>query len=130
MDHLTLETTLNASCSKIFNDWLNAESHEAFTGGEVEISAKEGTSYTAWDGYISGEILELTENQTIKMTWRTSEFDGSEEDSIVTLNFKKISDNKSLMTLSQTNMPSGTKQKYTDGWHEFYFEPMQNFYGS
>ncbi|MEO9533247.1 MAG: SRPBCC domain-containing protein [Crocinitomicaceae bacterium] len=130
MDSLELKTTINASASVIYKDWLTSKAHSEFTGGEAEITAEIGAEYTAWDEYITGTILELTPNQSIKMSWRTSEFAHNEEDSIVEIVLNNISDNETQLILKQTNMPEGTQQKYTDGWNEFYFEPMSEYYNN
>lgn len=129
MDSLKLTAIFNCSPEKIYKDWLNSDSHERMTGGEASISGKEGSNFTAWDGYISGSILSLKENKLIKTTWRTTEFLVDEEESIVEISLKPLQNEKTELTLIQTNMPPETKQKYTDGWQQFYLNPMKDFYG-
>lgn len=51
------------------------------TGGEAEISNKINEAFTAWDGYIEGTNVQLEPNKRIIQSWRTSEFDETDEDS-------------------------------------------------
>jgi len=130
MESLKLDIKLKASCQQIYTDWLSSQGHTAITGGEAEVYNEVNSKFTAWDDYIQGQILELIPYSTIKMTWRTVEFAKSDVDSKVTVTLEKIGDSETLLTLSQTNLPNGTKQKYTDGWNEFYLEPMADYYNS
>ena len=51
------------------------------TGGAATITGKVGDHFTAWDGYIKGENMVLEPYKRILQTWRTSQFEESEEDS-------------------------------------------------
>ena len=111
----------------VYNDWLSSEGHTEMTGGKAHIVKEVGSKHTAWDGYISGEIVEVSENQLIQMTWRTSEFEEDAEDSQVQVIFKDTPDGCQI-TLNQWNIPEGDGDKYKQGWEEYYFEPMQAYY--
>src|SRR5207249_11878794 len=49
-----------ASPQQIYDAWLDSEGHAQITGGQpANISAKEGTEFSAWNGYIRGRTLKL-----------------------------------------------------------------------
>lgn len=36
---------------------------------------------------------------------------------------------KTKVTLTHTNIPAGQAQGYEQGWHDFYFKPMKEYFG-
>ena len=44
------------------------------TGSPAEVKARVKGKFTAWDGYISGETLEMKPNIRIVQAWQTTEF--------------------------------------------------------
>jgi len=122
----TLRTTLNASRKEVFAAWLDSKAHTEMTGGKAEISAVAGNTFTAWNGYITGRILSLEKNKRILQSWRTSEFEDSDEDSQVEI---LLEENKGTteLTLIHTQLPENGEQ-YIKGWREHYFAPMHAFF--
>jgi uncharacterized protein YndB with AHSA1/START domain len=70
-----------ASPAEIYNAWLDNIAHSEMTGGEAIMSDEVGAEVSAWDGYITGRILELVPGERIVQSWRTTEFDDEIEDS-------------------------------------------------
>jgi uncharacterized protein YndB with AHSA1/START domain len=128
MEKIELEIELNASPERIYNDWLSSEGHTNMTGGEAIASSELGSTYTAWDDYISGTTIETVPNSKIVQKWRTVEFPESAEDSILEIHLEGIEGNKTRLKLIHTNLQKGDGQKYSDGWEMHYFEPMTEFY--
>lgn len=62
----------------------------------------------------------------IKQTWRTTEFDDSEEDSVVEIQLIGYNDS-SILTLTHTNLPKHGEQ-YKNGWNEHYSQPMLEYF--
>ena len=128
MDNLDLKTIIPAKTAlELFNDWLDSEAHSSFTGGEAHISPEIGSKHDAWDGYIWGEILELTKGERILMTWTTSEFPDDAKPSVVELLFKDVEGGCEIQ-LIQTDIPAGQGVQYKSGWNDHYFQPMADFY--
>lgn len=125
-ESIKLKEVFKVEPSVIFSAWLNSEKHTKMTGGEASCSNVVGDSFTAWDGYISGRNLELIENEKIVQSWRTTEFDESDEDSKLTILLSKTSEGTEL-TLIHTNIPEGQTQ-YRQGWIDHYFTPMRNYF--
>lgn len=126
MMEFTLTGLFKSSAENIYNTWLNSAGHSDMTGGAATITNKIGNEFTAWDGYITGKILELETNKRILQTWRTSEFEANEEDSLVEILLNEI-DGQTELTLIHTKLPVHGDQ-YKKGWEDHYFIPMKEYF--
>jgi activator of HSP90 ATPase len=127
MEKIKLSIILPVKAIDLYNAWLDSKKHSLFTGAEAIASKKIDGEFTTWDEYITGKNIELKEGQFIKQSWRTSEFDESAPDSILELSFVEKG-GKTKMSLYHYNLQKGDGEKYTDGWNEFYFEPMKAYF--
>ncbi|MGH2626002.1 MAG: SRPBCC domain-containing protein [Anaerolineales bacterium] len=127
MDAISLSTSLPATPRRVYQAWLDSEGHSAFTGAEAELEPRVGGRHRAWDGYISGRILELEENRRIVMTWRTTEFPPGSPDSRVEMILEPVKGG-TRFTLLHSQIPPGDGPKYDEGWRENYFEPMRSYF--
>lgn len=126
-ESLKVSTTLPASPEKVYTAWLSSKEHSAFTGGSAKISNKVGGKFTAWDGYISGKNLELKPYKKIVQAWHTTDFNKTDEDSRLEIILEKIKTGTKL-TLIHTNIPKGQAKEYKQGWLDYYFTPMKEFF--
>ncbi len=122
----TVSTVLPAAPYVLYAAWLDSEQHSAMTGGQAEVSAQVGDQFNAWDGYISGQNLQLEPEKRIVQAWRTVEFSESEPDSRVEIVFEPHEEGTRL-TLHHTNLPPHGEQ-YQQGWIDNYFEPMRQYF--
>lgn len=127
MEFLKLSVTLPVSADKLYKAWLSSKEHSAFTGSESKASARLNAAFSAWDGYISGKNLELVPGKKIVQSWRTTEFADDAPDSILELTFEE-KDSKTTLHLYHHGLQKGDAKKYTDGWKDFYFKPMKDYY--
>ena len=127
MEKIKLTVTLPAKPKEVYNAWLNSKEHTLFTGSEAKTSTKKGKPFTAWDGYISGVNMSLIEGKKIVQFWRTTEFSDNDADSLLELHFTEKG-KKTLLTLIHSNIPKGDGNKYKDGWKEWYFKPMKEYF--
>ena len=123
-----LTVTLHASVEEIFNAWLSSDGHSAMTGSAAKVDGKVGGAFTAWDGYIFGKTLEIESPRRIVQAWRTSEFPESAPDSRVDILFEEVKDGTKL-TLVHSDMPEEQVESYRQGWEDFYFKPMKEYFG-
>ena len=122
-----LKAVFNVTPPDLYKAWLDGELHSKMTGGLAECSNEPGGMFTAWDGYISGENKDLIEGSKIVQSWRTTEFEEEDEDSLLTLQFREIENGMTELTLHHSNIPEGQTQ-YEDGWRDHYFQPMSEFF--
>ena len=122
----TLTATVPAKPADIYAAWLSTKGHSEMTGAAAKVDGRVGGDFTAWDGYIWGTFTKLVKNKKIVQTWRTSEFAEEAEDSNVEVTLEE-SAGKTKITLKHTNVPPG-ENGYKQGWKDFYFTPMQEFF--
>ena len=123
-----LTEVFKTTASEIYNAWLSSGGHSTITGSPANIDSKVGGKFTAWDGYIFGTILELTPNQRIVQAWRTSEFADDAPDSRLEILFDDVEGGVKL-TLTHSDMPEDQVDSYRQGWDDFYFTPMREYFG-
>ena len=123
--HLTQEFQLTSD--RLYRAWLNSDEHSAFIGAEATIENIVGSTFTAWDGYIDGEILELEPGKKIFQTWRTTDFPFNAEYSFLKLLFEDIPGGCNL-TINHWNITLGQGKRYEEGWKEHYFTPMLEYF--
>lgn len=124
----TLSTVLPVSAKKIYQAWLSSEGHSAMTGSPAKVTARVGGKFTAWDGYIFGKTLEMESPRRIVQAWRTTEFPEKAPDSLVEVLLEEIK-GKTKITLKHSEMPEGQVESYKQGWEDFYFKPMKEYFG-
>jgi activator of HSP90 ATPase len=122
-----LSVNLPATAEEIFDSWLSSEGHSAFTGSPAEVERGSRGKFSAWDGYIWGTTLETERPRHILQAWRTSEFPEESPDSQVEILLEKVKGGTRL-TLKHTNIPEGQADNYKQGWEDFYFKPMREYF--
>ena len=128
MEKFKVSVKLSCTAKEVFTGWLNDKIHSAFTGGaKAKTSPHEGGSFSAHDGYITGTNVEIFPYKKIIQRWRTTDFDPSDEDSVIEL-FFTYKDDHTLMTITHTNLPDGQGENYKKGWKEYYFTHMKKYF--
>ncbi len=128
MESFTLTEVFEASPEQLFHAWLDGAAHTNMTGGVATCSTQEGGSFSTWDEYISGDNQQLIPNEKIIQTWRTTEFNSADEDSLLTLSFKEQK-GKTELTLLHENIPANQEpERYKKGWIDHYFIPMKEYF--
>lgn len=125
-ESMELIVQLNVSSKELYAAWLDSEMHSKMIGANANCSHVLGGKFNIWDGYITGENMDLIENEEILQSWRTTEFDHTDEDSLLHLYFAK-NESGTTLTRSHTNIPEGQTQ-YKEGWEENYFQPMRELF--
>jgi activator of HSP90 ATPase len=125
-NEFTLTATIPAKAAAIYKAWLSTKGHTAMTGNPAKVDGRAGGDFTAWDGYIWGTFLELQENRRIVQVWRTSEFPEEAEDSHVEVLLEEDG-GQTKLTLIHTKVPEG-QDSYKQGWEDFYFKPMKEYF--
>ena len=122
----TVSDVIPATPEMIYTAWLDSETHEKMTGGGATASDEIGGSFSAWDGYISGENVALKANASIVQTWRTTEFKEEELDSNLEITLTPV-DKSTEIPLTHTGLPEHGMQ-YRQGWVDHYFTPMKAYF--
>ncbi len=126
-DSLALSVLVLAFPEEVFDSYLDSRFHTAMTGSPANITPEVGDAFTAWDGYISGKNLELVRPDRIVQTWRAADFPEGAPDSKLTIDIAEH-DGETKISVKHEGLPEGTAQRFTDGWRDFYFIPMEDFF--
>ena len=126
-ESLKLTAEFPVTVQRLYNAWLDSKEHAAFTNSPAKIDPKVGGSFTAWDGYISGKNLELEPGKRIMQSWRTPEFPEGSPDSLLEVLLEPI-EGGTRLTLLHTIIPQDQSEEYKQGWEEYYFKPMQEYF--
>ena len=129
MDSIKLTKAFSVKPKVIYSAWLNSKEHSKMTGSKAKVNQKLNSSFSAWDGYITGKTTELQPNKKIIQQWRTTEFPDDAPDSIVEIELKETADGTELIMLHK-NIPEGQGESYKNGWDDFYFKPMEEYFKS
>ena len=122
-------TILPSSSERLYHAWLDSQEHSAFTGSTAEIDPTPGGSFTAWDGYIEGRTLELEPYRRIVQAWRTTEFPAGSPDSRLEIQIDAV-EGGTQITLIHSQIPDGQGTQYAQGWEDYYFKPMREYFSS
>jgi activator of HSP90 ATPase len=124
-----VSVTLPVSPKQLYAAWLDSRQHSDFTGKPASIVPFVSGAFEAFDGYITGKTLELDPGKRILQSWRTKEFPADAPDSLLEVLITK-SEKGSRLTLLHTNLPKDQVEQYKDGWNEYYFVPMKEFFSA
>jgi activator of HSP90 ATPase len=69
----------------------------------------------------------LIPNQRIIQAWRTSEFPDGALDSHLEILLEEV-DGSTKITLTHSDMPEDQVDSYRQGWEDFYFKPMREYF--
>ena len=115
---------LKAEPEFVYKALTNPLTIALWTGAKAEMSTDVSSEFSLWDGDITGVNLEFEEGKRIMQKWNFGE---QEEDSIVEI---KLHENKkgTSVELRHTNIPAEHYEEFAEGWDEYYFGALQNFY--
>lgn len=117
----------NITPEALYGIYMDAKKHsKAIGGSKVSISAKAGSSYSAWDGYINGKTLELIKGKMIVQTWRSADFKSHDLDSTLILWFERKGRN-TIVNMVHANVPDHQYYAVKAGWNTFYWKPWKKY---
>ena len=117
--------TIDASPHDVYEALMDSDKHSRFTGAKASISREVGGDFTAYDGALSGTMLELVPDAKIVQTWR-----GSDEGwvpghySTATFSLKAV-DGGTQLSFVQTGVPEQSFEQISQGWHTYYWPKMK-----
>lgn len=126
-EKLKMSAIVPAEPKEVYTAWLDSKAHGEFTGGEAKIEPKVNGKFTAWDGYIEGTTVKLEPYERIVQKWRTSDFADDDPDSDLEVNLEEAKGGTRI-TIIHTNIPDGQSGEYKEGWEDYYFLPMKEFF--
>lgn len=116
--------TLNAPPEALFDTYIDSKRHAAVIGDKVLISRKAGTTFSAFDGSLTGRNLLIVPNRMIVQSWRAKIWKKTDPDSILILQFNKVAGGGRI-DLIHTNVPDHAYQVIKKGWLNYYWKPWK-----
>jgi len=128
-DSIHVSALIPASPQAVYDAWLSSEGHAKMTGAAASVEGRVGGKHSAWDGYISGETLELDPGRRIVQSWRAADFpDGAGHSQVVV----KLEEEggQTRLVIDHTELPEGHGARFQSGWQDFYLTPMLAHFGA
>ncbi len=115
---------IKATPEEVYNALVKPFAIALWTGAKVQMEEKAGTEFSLFDGDITGVNLEFVPNEKIVQEWYFGE---QEEKSIVTIRLRedKIYTN---IELTHSNIPDDAFEDMKQGWDEYYFGGLEEFF--
>ena len=125
----TIKQKINipATPAQLYEVFTNPQIHSLVTGSKATGGTKVGQKFTAWDGYITGKVLQLKKNSLVKQEWQTDGWEIGYGPSILELRFEAKSKGTQI-TLIHSNVPSASASSYAQGWHDYYWKPLITYF--
>ena len=117
---------LPASAEKLFEMYINPSLHQAITGASVEIGNKRGSEFKAFDGALTGMILEVIKPRLIIKSWRSVNFLAEDPDSTLILSFSSEGD-EGRIDLVHLDVPDQDYDGVNQGWEKYYWIPWRKY---
>lgn len=124
---IKLTAIFPVSAKRLYDSWLNSNTHSSFTPGKSHIEPRNGARFSIQNGYITGSNLVLQPFGRIVQQWRTSDFPEGSPDSKLELLFEKHNSGTKL-TIIHTQLPNGEEKKYEKVWKDNYLKPMKKYF--
>lgn len=113
---------LPAGPAELFDMYMDAEVHAAFTGAPAKISEESGSSFEAFGGLLKGTTLQVVKPRLIVQSWRSVNFADDVPDSTLIISFSP-EDDDGRIDLVHLDVPENDYQGVSSGWESRYFEP-------
>ena len=114
---------INAEPSDVYSALTNPFTIE-WSGYPAQMSTEPGSEFSLWEGDITGKNLEFIQDKKVMQEWY---FGDQPEKSIVTITISADREN-SLVTVEHSNIPDDEFKDITEGWREYYFDAISNFF--
>lgn len=117
---------LPAPPAKLFDMYMNAETHAAFTGAPAKISDEPGSAFEAFGGLLKGTTLQVVKPMLIVQSWRSVNFAEDDPDSTLIIAFS-AEDDDGRIDLVHLDVPESDFQGVSGGWESRYFAPWLTY---
>jgi uncharacterized protein YndB with AHSA1/START domain len=127
MSHnINIEKLLPATTVQVMQMLSEQKQIEIWSGEAAVFEAKIGGQISLFAGWMKGELQQINENE-LKYTWRTSEWDDTTADSIVHITLKPAGEG-TMLHLQHTLLPNEDEVKsHLHGWEDFFFVPLEDY---
>ena len=121
----TLHQTIafKATPHEVYEALMDSKKHTDFTEATAVISRDIGGKFTAFDGWASGENVELVQDKKIVQTWRSADWPDNHY-STITFSLKQKGV-ETILDFTQTEIPMGFYNDIKQGWIDWYWDKLK-----
>jgi activator of HSP90 ATPase len=116
----------NTKPKALYDLYMNEKKHSEVTGAPAKIKPKSGSPFSAHGDYITGENIQLVKDSLIVQTWRGSDWDGSDPDSVFIIHLEPRGKHVQMHAI-HAGVPDPHADHLARGWHEHYWEPWKKW---
>jgi activator of HSP90 ATPase len=124
--NIILAVSLPAPPDRLFDMYLDPQSHAAVTGSAVTIAAQAGSPFRAFDGQIWGTILHVEPKRYIVQSWRSTHFLPESMDSVLVLSFHPEATGGRIEVV-HVNVADEDFAGVSQGWEKYYWTPWRAY---
>jgi len=124
---ITQTVVVSAAPASVYDAFVNARKHAAFTQSPASGRARVGAAFTAWGGYISGVHRQLVKDRKIVQDWRTTEWPEGAPPSTLVLTFTRVKGGTKIRMV-HSNVPAAQASSYRQGWKDYYWIPLKAYF--
>ena len=117
---------LPAPAGELFRMYMDPKEHGAITGAPVVISESAGSSFRAFNGVLTGTMLQVITPRLIVQSWRSSPFRSEDPDSTLIICFTELG-REGRIDLVHLDVPVHDLEGVRNGWEERYFAPWRAY---
>lgn len=123
---LCQSVALPATAARLYAQYLSPKTHAAITGSPVKISAKPGSTFSAFERMIWGKTLAAVPGRLIVQSWRSVNFGKRDSDSILILAFSPAG-RGGRIDLVHVNVADRDAEGVRKGWKTYYWDPWRKY---
>lgn len=123
---IQIAATLPATPDRLFDMYLDPGEHTGFTGMPATVSAVPGSSFSAFDGVITGTMLQVVPKRLIVQSWRSPHWGPADLDSTLVLTFLADIEGARI-ELTQVNVVDADFAGVSHGWEKYYWAPWREY---
>lgn len=123
---IQIAASLPAPPEQLFDMYLDPLEHAAFTGMPVTVAMVPGAAFSAFNGAITGTILQVVPKRLIVQSWRSPYWGASDVDSTLVLSFLPDQDGARI-ELTQVNVVDADFAGVSQGWEKYYWAPWREY---
>ena len=123
---ITQSVVLPAPADILYKIYMNSELHAGFTGGGAEIHPEPGGKFKAFDGALTGKIIQVVKSKLVVQSWRSVSFLDNDPDTTLILAFSTEGTNGRI-DLVHLDVPAHDYRGVKNGWTTYYWNPWRAF---
>lgn len=120
------EILFNCSAKKLFDALTLPSQFAEATGAAADIVAEPGGKFSCFDGFITGQTIEVEPSNLLVQAWRVYNWEPAVY-SIVKFVIEETNDNKAKLIFEHTGFPEDQMPHLDKGWHVKYWEPLKKY---